>query len=250
MLPISRMPVATMRGSLADLKSLSDDNTFAISIKSMDSIEGDSPSKGRPLTRLSFTMRLACVLTLLQFVCAMYATFLLYWMFPSSIPDVTPDWARLNRPHPVERVGLELLQEPKRAVCEMEVIPFKQKRSDNSKMIEIKTGLFQEVMAFQQAKRGCETLDELMSMPSTGGDAKVTVILNHFQRKTLCAQLDALLEQTLPFHEVWVVAFGSPQRDTLRAIVQAYNDSRINIVESAYDYKYYGRFQLALQVQG
>lgn len=64
-------------------------------------------------------------------------------------------------------------------------------------------------MEFQQEKRGCETLEELMSLPSTGKDAKVTVILNHFQRKTLCAQLDALLEQTLPFHEVWVVAFGS-----------------------------------------
>lgn len=105
-----------------------------------------------------------------------------------------------------------------------------------------------DVMEFQQQKRGCETLEELMSMPSTGKDAKVTVILNHFQRKTLCAQLDALLEQTLPFHEVWVMAFGSPQRDMLRAIVEAYNDTRISIVESAYDYKYYGRFQMALQV--
>jgi len=103
-------------------------------------------------------------------------------------------------------------------------------------------------MEFQQQKRGCETLEELLELPSTGAKAKVTVILNHFQRKTLCAQLDALLEQTLPFHEVWVVAFGSPERDTLRAIVEAYNDTRINIVESKYDYRYYGRFQLALQV--
>lgn len=105
-------------------------------------------------------------------------------------------------------------------------------------------------MEFQQQKRGCESLQELMSLPSSGYGAKVTVILNHFQRKTLCAQLEALLEQTLPFHEVWVVAFGSPQRDSLRAIVEAYNDPRISIVESAYDYKYYGRFQLALQVLG
>lgn len=105
-------------------------------------------------------------------------------------------------------------------------------------------------MEFQQQKRGCETLDELLKLPSTPGmNSKVTVILNHFQRKTLCAQLDALLAQTLPFHEVWVVAFGSPEVDTLRAIVEAYNDTRINIVESKYDYRYYGRFQLALQVQ-
>ncbi|KAG0580596.1 hypothetical protein KC19_4G185500 [Ceratodon purpureus] len=259
MLPISRMPVATMRSSSADLKSLSDDSSFAISVKSMDSIDGDSPpAKGRPSlspsSRPSLPMRLACVLTVLQFGCAVYATILLYWMSPTSVPDVTSDWAILDRPHPAthlaERVGLELLQVPKAAVCEMEEIPFQQKKSDNPKMIEIKTGLFREVMEFQQAKRGCETLDELMSMPSTGGNAKVTVILNHFQRKTLCAQLDALLEQTLPFHEVWVVAFGSPQRDTLRSIVQAYNDSRINIIESKYDYKYYGRFQLALQANG
>lgn len=104
-------------------------------------------------------------------------------------------------------------------------------------------------MEFQEQKRGCETLEELMSLPSTGAHAKVTVILNHFQRKTLCRQLDALLEQTLPFHEIWVVAFGSPERATLRAIVEAYNDTRINIVESKYDYRYYGRFQLALQVK-
>lgn len=103
-------------------------------------------------------------------------------------------------------------------------------------------------MEFQQQKRGCETLDELMRLPSVGDHAKVTVILNHFQRKTLCVQLDAFLEQTLPFHEIWVVAFGSPEVATLRSIVEAYNDTRINIVESKYDYRYYGRFQLALQV--
>jgi hypothetical protein len=107
---------------------------------------------------------------------------------------------------------------------------------------------FREIMEFQQQKRGCETLDELMSLPSEGTNAKVTVILNHFQRKTLCSQLDALLEQTLSFHEVWVVAFGSPEVDSLRSIVEAYNDTRISIVESKYDYRYYGRFQLALQV--
>jgi hypothetical protein len=105
-------------------------------------------------------------------------------------------------------------------------------------------------MAFQQKTRGCETLDELMALPSTSTGAKVTVILNHFQRKTLCAQLDSLLQQTLPFYNVWVLAFGSPQQDQLRAIVQTYNDSRITFVGSTYDFKYYGRFQLALQTEG
>lgn len=104
-------------------------------------------------------------------------------------------------------------------------------------------------MDFQHKKRGCETLQELLATPSSSSSAKVTVILNHFQRKTLCAQLDALLEQTLPFYNVWVVAFGSPQEDNLRAIVEAYNNSNIQFIGSTHDFKYYGRFQLALQVQ-
>jgi len=105
-------------------------------------------------------------------------------------------------------------------------------------------------MEFQERTRGCETLDELMSLPSTStGSAKVTVILNHYQRKTLCAQLDALQEQTHPFYSVWVLAFGSPQRDQFRSIVETYNDSRISFVGSSYDFKYYGRFQLALQTE-
>lgn len=103
-------------------------------------------------------------------------------------------------------------------------------------------------MEFQQRTRGCETLDELMDLPSTSYNAKVTVVLNHFQRKTLCAQLDALLEQTVPFHNVWVIAFGSPNEAALRATVEAYNHSRISFISSSYDFKYYGRFQMALQV--
>lgn len=109
---------------------------------------------------------------------------------------------------------------------------------------------YSEVMSFQQKSRGCETLDELMALPSSSAGAKVTVIVNHYQRKTLCAQLDALLEQTHPFHNLWVLAFGSPQQDQLRSIVETYNDSRITFVGSTYDFKYYGRFQLALQTVG
>lgn len=214
-------------------------------------VAAECASQGRsPGLRSSLTMRFACLLKVLQFGCAVYATSSLYWMSP-ALPDVKPDWTRPVWTPPARlagRMGLELLPEAKRAVCETEEIPFQQKKSNITKVVEIKRGLFREVVEFQRAKRGCETLEELMSAPSTGGDAKVTVILNHFQRKTLCAQLDSLLEQTLPFHEVWVVVFGSPQRDSLRAIVEAYNDSRIKIVESAIDYKYYGRFQLALQV--
>ncbi|KAJ6403309.1 hypothetical protein OIU84_015258 [Salix udensis] len=79
--------------------------------------------------------------------------------------------------------------------------------------------------------------------------AKVTVILNHFKRKTLCAQIDSLLHQTLPFHHVWVLSFGSPNELSLKRIVDSYNDSRISFVSSSYDFKYYGRFQMALQTE-
>lgn len=77
---------------------------------------------------------------------------------------------------------------------------------------------------------------------------QITVILNHFKRKTLCSQLDALLQQSLPFHSVWVLAFGTPRENSLRRIVQTYNNSRISFVASSHDFKYYGRFQLSLQV--
>lgn len=110
------------------------------------------------------------------------------------------------------------------------------------------SALYSEVMLFQQETRGCETLDELMSLPSTSIGAKVTVILNHFHRKTLCAQLDALLHQSHPFYNVWVLAFATPREDHLKSIVETYNDSRIHFVGSSYDFKYYGRFQMALQV--
>ena len=79
---------------------------------------------------------------------------------------------------------------------------------------------------------------------------RVTVVLNHFKRKTLCAQLDALLAQTLPVHTIWVLAFGSPHEASFRHIVDMYDDPRISFVSSSHDFKYYGRFQLALQSDG
>uniref|UniRef100_A0A0D3FBT6 Uncharacterized protein n=1 Tax=Oryza barthii TaxID=65489 RepID=A0A0D3FBT6_9ORYZ len=102
---------------------------------------------------------------------------------------------------------------------------------------------------------GAETLPELLRMRSrwsaaaaaAGNQPRVTVILNHFKRRTLCAQLDTLRRQTVPFHRAWVLAFGSPNEAALRRIVGSYNDSRISFVSSGHDFKYYGRFQMALQ---
>ncbi|CAK9859938.1 unnamed protein product [Sphagnum jensenii] len=200
-------------------------------------------------------IKLSAGLACLQFSFAIYATFLLYYLSPTVDPIITgperaswmtQQWSRLLP----QRSGRQPEALHGRSVCQWEEIGFSQKISNDSHMVAIKTGLFREVMEFQQRTRGCETLDELMDLPSTSYNAKVTVVLNHFQRKTLCAQLDALLEQTVPFHNVWVVAFGSPNEAALRATVEAYNHSRISFISSSYDFKYYGRFQMALQAEG
>lgn len=139
-------------------------------------------------------------------------------------------------------------------VCVHETIDFVQKKSNDVQMIKWKTELYNEVLGFQNKTIGTETLVQLMAMKSKWdlrgpNKPKVTVILNHFKRKTLCAQLDSLLEQTVPFHHVWVLSFGSPNEFSLKRIVDSYNDSRISFISSSYDFKYYGRFQMALQTE-
>ncbi|WOL18076.1 hypothetical protein Cni_G26869 [Canna indica] len=207
--------------------------------------------------------RLVATLTFLQFAFAIYATFLLYYMSPSVDLRSKADFSWATRiaqhwrhfiiqPHVLSGAVQEL---PAAAdVCEFEKIDFSQKKSEDATMIKLKRELYDEVLAFQKANAGTETLAELMRMKSKwsarGPDVpKVTVILNHFKRKTLCAQLDSLLNQTLPFHHVWVLAFGSPNELSLKRIVESYNNSRISFISSSYDFKYYGRFQMALQTE-
>jgi len=137
-------------------------------------------------------------------------------------------------------------------VCEHESIDFEQKKSTDEVMIRLKRELYDEVLAFQRQSFGAETLPELLRMRSRWSASgpnvpRVTVILNHFKRRTLCAQLEQLRRQTLPFHRAWVLSFGSPNEASLRRIVESYNDSRVSFVASGYDFKYYGRFQMALQ---
>ncbi|KAL8167478.1 hypothetical protein V2J09_008977 [Rumex salicifolius] len=211
------------------------------------------------------TARLVTLLTCLQFAFAIYATFLLYYMSPSvdlrtSKPDLmwatrfATKWKQFivdQQPNLVPGNGAVTTTETASPgeVCEQEKIEFEQKKSNDLQMIKIKRELYDEVLKFQSSS---ETLEELLSMESKWGPKaavppRVTVILNHFKRKTLCSQLDSLLHQTLPFHQVWVLSFGSPNEPTLRRIVQSYNDSRISLVASSYDFKYFGRFQMALQ---
>ncbi|XP_038706317.1 uncharacterized protein LOC120001880 [Tripterygium wilfordii] len=221
--------------------------------------------------RSSSSTKVVTALTFLQFAFAVYATFLLYYMSPSVDLRTKPDFTWATRiaqqwkqfiipPHVLGRyqesaslIGAEIPANPTE-VCEHEKIDFQQKKSNDAQMIKLKTELYQEVLDFQSKKYGAETLKQLMSMKSKWdlrgpNRPKVTVILNHFKRKTLCAQLDSLLQQTLPFHHVWVIAFGSPNEVLLKRIVDSYNDTRISFISSSYDFKYYGRFQMALQTE-
>ncbi|KAI4373539.1 hypothetical protein MLD38_011656 [Melastoma candidum] len=232
-------------------------------------------SKFKSSPRNASSFRFVTALTCLQFAFAVYATFLLYYLSPTidlrTKPEFTwaariaQSWKQLivQQPHAVGRYQLESAANGDivpvslrpAEVCEKEEISFEQKKSNDAVMIKFKRELYEEVMDFQSKTFGVETLNQLNSMESKwalGGpnQAKITVILNHFKRKTLCAQLDSLLNQTLPFHHVWVLAFGSPNEATLRGIVMSYNDSRISFVSSSYDFKYYGRFQMALQTEG
>ncbi|KAF3337856.1 Glycosyl transferase family 2 [Carex littledalei] len=212
--------------------------------------------------------RLVAGLTFLQFAFAMYATFLLYYMSPSVDLGTKPDftWATriahqwkhfIAQPHVLSTIqenALVIKSYSPQEVCEYEKIEFSQKKSNDELMIRLKTGLYNEVLDFQQKNFGTETLPELLNMKSRWSAhgpnvPKITVVLNHFKRKTLCAQLDSLLNQTLPFHHVWVISFGSPNELSLKRIVDSYNHSRISFISSSYDFKYYGRFQMALQTE-
>ncbi|GKV01231.1 hypothetical protein SLEP1_g13798 [Rubroshorea leprosula] len=220
----------------------------------------------------SASTRLVTALTFLQFAFAMYATFLLYYMSPAIDLRTAPDftWAKSIAQnmrqfiipqhvlrHYQESASLLSAEIPPirpSLVCEHEKIDFSQKKSNDSQMIKLKRQLYDEILDFQRKSIGTETLAQLMAMKSKWdlgslNRPKVTVILNHFKRKTLCAQLDSLLQQTLPFHHVWVLSFGSPNELSLRRIVESYNDSRISFISSSYDFKYYGRFQMALQTE-
>lgn len=218
--------------------------------------------------------RLVTFLTCLQFAFAVYATFLLYYMSPTIDLRAKPEFTWATRiaqnwksliitPHVLghyQESANSLVQSeihpilPISQVCEHEKIDFSQKKSNDAVMIKIKRELYNEVLDFQSMSVGTETLAQLMAMKSKWdlrgpNRPKVTVILNHFKRKTLCAQLESLLHQTLPFHHVWVLSFGSPNEMSLKRIVESYNDSRISFISSSYDFKYYGRFQMALQTE-
>eukprot|EP00752_Nemacystus_decipiens_P007045 g6318.t1 len=105
------------------------------------------------------------------------------------------------------------------------------------------------------------SLDEMMSMPSTNerwaqdggtgglkGAPKVTVILNLFMREVLTEQLDSLFAQTTASHiaEVWVCVFSAPAQDYALRVVKESKYKNVRLVVSDFNFKFYGRFQMAL----
>jgi hypothetical protein len=81
----------------------------------------------------------------------------------------------------------------------------------------------------------------------------VTVILNEYRRPmTLRRRLDAAARQdgALVTH-VWVCVFHEPDQSRLQALLgecsRRHPDVRFHYVASDFDFRYYGRFQMALQ---
>ncbi|CAM9682368.1 unnamed protein product, partial [Hapterophycus canaliculatus] len=75
-------------------------------------------------------------------------------------------------------------------------------------------------------------------------------------RTTLEEQLDAVLRQTVrAAGGVWVCAFNSPREAEYRKVVERYRSKfsgdrgGLFFVASSFNFKYYGRFQMALQAR-
>ncbi|CAM9409043.1 unnamed protein product, partial [Phaeothamnion confervicola] len=94
----------------------------------------------------------------------------------------------------------------------------------------------------------------LLPPPPGGKPPTVTVILNVYEREVLPDQLAALLRQTAAarLSEVWVCVFSAPaEAAALRAVrgagaAAAAAGVRMRVVVSDYNFKFYGRFQVAL----
>ncbi|GFZ17889.1 glycosyltransferase family protein 2 [Actinidia rufa] len=243
-------------------------------MRSEDSLEGMLADLVRGKSKLkaqksASSKRFVVVLTCLQFAFAVYATFLLFYMSQSTelrskldfswATKIAQQWKHFISPSHVVSLNQESSnsltpQITPAEVCVREKNHFEHKKATDGVMIKLKRELYEEILQFQNKSIGTETLSQLMKMKSkwefkSPNTPKITVILNHFKKKTLCSQLDSLLHQTLPFHRFWVLAYGTPNEVSLKKILDSYNDSRISVISSSYDIKYYVRFQMALQTE-
>ena len=75
---------------------------------------------------------------------------------------------------------------------------------------------------------------------------EVTVILNVYKRINIFeTQLQAVINQTIKPKEIWVCIFASPYEKDFLAILTKY--PQVKVIRSDINFKFYGRFQLALQ---
>ncbi|CAM9594264.1 unnamed protein product, partial [Phaeothamnion confervicola] len=105
----------------------------------------------------------------------------------------------------------------------------------------------------RRGRRGLR-LEDLMALPSEHDShwlrSDTTVILNHWRRRVV--QLDALLASSVrPAGGVWVCLFDSAREAEYLDIISFYkgrfHGGGLRYVRSTWNFKYYGRFQLALQ---
>lgn len=76
---------------------------------------------------------------------------------------------------------------------------------------------------------------------------QVTVILNVYKRISIFEdQLNCVLNQSIKPSDVWVCIFDSPYEDEFVTICNKYD---VKIIRSNVNFKYYGRYQLGLQVE-
>jgi len=77
---------------------------------------------------------------------------------------------------------------------------------------------------------------------------EITVILNVYKRpEAFERQLKCVLNQTVKPLEIWVCIFGSEYEDRYISILKNYKE--IKVIRSDINFKYYGRYQLALQAK-
>ncbi|MGD9982236.1 MAG: glycosyltransferase family 2 protein [Hyphomonadaceae bacterium] len=91
-------------------------------------------------------------------------------------------------------------------------------------------------------------LDERIAM-ATERTSGVTAVLNVWKRgpDLLRRQIHGLLKQTIPLDEIWVCAFGLDDADVYKNVVDEFPGENIHFFQTSKNFKYHGRFQLALQ---
>jgi hypothetical protein len=126
---------------------------------------------------------------------------------------------------------------------------FGQKHNALLAKMEAKKQLLERVVS-----RDSPNLSQLLALPSKFDpfrSSNTTVILNHWKRDSLRTQLQALAEMSVLPEQIWVCMFNSPQQQQYLQIIEEaqalFPPNTLHPITSPVNFKYYGRFQLALQ---